>query len=67
MTKPREKTHEEMQAEICCILLAKKEVISFFPCPPNEGQVWAAPINRTSPSKKPGLMFQLFWDIFKNA
>lgn len=49
------------------ISFGKKEIITFFPCPPDEGRVWAAPTNRTSPSKKAGLMFQLFWEIFKHA
>ena len=39
----------------------------FFPCLPDEGRMWAEPTNRTSPSKKPGLIIQLFQDIFKNA
>ena len=55
----------EVQPEIEKINL--KEVINFFPRPPDEGWVWVRPQTEQAPAKKPGLMFQLLGDILKNA
>ena len=44
-----------------------KEVINFFPCPPDEGQVWAAPTNRTSPSKKAGANVSIILGHFQKC